>query len=214
MKKILIYTLVLTFSVSSLFAQDQKAKGILDKLSVKTKTYKTIKAEFVFKIDNSQEDISESYKGTVWVKGDKYKVDLMGAVNYFDGKDKYTYLKDANEVNITEPDEDDDESLNPSTIFTMYNSGFKYKFINEKFEGTRALYEIDLYPIDLEKEYSRIKLKVDKTKNEIYSIKQYGKDGNYYTIKILKFIPNVNMTDAMFTFDKSKHIGVEVNDMR
>ncbi len=214
MKKILIYTLALAFSVSSLFAQDQKAKSILDKLSTKTKSYSTIKADFTFKLDNQQEDISETYKGTVWVKGDKYKVSLMGTVIYFNGKDQYTYLKDANEVNITEPDEDDGESLNPSKIFTMYNSGFKQKFIKEKFEDTRALYEIDLYPKNLEKEYSRVKLKVDKTKNQIYSIKQYGKDGNHYTIKILKFTPNASMSDAMFTFNKSKHAGVEVNDMR
>lgn len=213
MKNITLIAIITFFSVN-IFAQDKHAKAILDKLANKTKTYKTIKADFAFKLENKEDKVSDTYKGTVWVSGDKYKVDLMGAENYFDGKAKYTYLKESNEVNITEPDESDDDVLNPSKIFTMYTKNFKYKFVSDKFENTRTLQTVDLFPIDLEKEYSRIRLRIDKTKNQIFEITQYGKDGNTYTIRIIKFTPNVSLPATFFNFDKSKHKGVEVNDMR
>jgi len=209
------YVLAIIFFVSTnIFSQDQKAKAILDKLANKTKTYKTIKSEFVFKLENKEDDVSDTYKGTVWIKGNKYRVDLMGSIVYFDGKTQYTYLKESNEVNISEPDGEDDDVLNPSKIFTMYNKNFKYKFVSDKFENTRALQTVDLFPKDLEKEYSRVRLKIDKTKNQIFEIKQYGKDGNYYTIRITKFTPNVKLSDTFFNFNKAKYPGVEVNDMR
>ena len=51
----------------------EKAKEILDQVTAKTKTYKTIKADFSFSLENLQEDIKEEYKGNIAIKGDKYK---------------------------------------------------------------------------------------------------------------------------------------------
>ncbi len=213
MKKVYLLTAIILFISTNIFSQDQKAKAVLDKLAKKTKTYSTIKAEFAFKLENKEDNVSDTYKGTVWIKGNKYRVDLMGSIVFFDGKTKYTYLKESNEVNITEPD-DDDDVLDPSKIFTMYNKDFKYKFVSDKFEDTRALQTVDLFPKDLEKEYSRVRLRIDKTKNQIFEIKQFGKDGNYYTIRIMKFTPNVKLNDTFFNFNKAKYPGVEINDMR
>jgi outer membrane lipoprotein-sorting protein len=126
----------------------------------------------------------------------------------------WTYLKESNEVNITSPDPKDDNTLNPAKIFTIYESGYKIRFIRERFEKNRALYEIELYPIDLKKDYTKINLKIDKDKNQIFSMKRFGKDGTDFYIEILNIKPNEEMADAMFVFDKSKYPKVEVNDLR
>jgi len=193
---------------------DPKAKGILDKVSAKTKAYTTIEADFAFILENKQSNVKDSQKGKIWIKGNKYKVDMAKAQTFFDGKTLYTYMKDANEVNISEPDLNDDNTLNPAKIFTIYESGYKVRYISEKFEETRALHEIELYPKDLKKDFSKITLKIDKTKNELYSMQRFGKDGNIYTIKVLTMTTDQAMTDAMFTFDKTKFPKVEIIDLR
>ena len=193
---------------------DPKAKGILDKVSEKTKAYTTIEAEFAFILENKQNNIKDTQKGKIWIKGNRYKVDMAKALTFFDSKTLYTYMKDANEVNISEPDPNDDNTLNPAKIFTIYETGYKIRYISEKFEDNRALHEIEIYPKDLKKDFSKITLKIDKTKNELYSMHRYGKDGNVFTIKILSIITNQAMTDAMFTFDKTKYPKVEVIDLR
>jgi len=96
----------------------------------------------------------------------------------------------------------------------MYQTGFKFKFIRDKFENNRALYDIDIFPISLEKPYSRIKFLIDKTKMQIFSVEYYGKDGNTYTIEINKLQSDLPMEDNIFTFDKAKFPKVEVVDMR
>ncbi len=210
----LLTTLFFLFAITTFSQSDPKAVEILDNVSAHMKTFKTMYAEFQFILENNQENITDKRYGKIWTKGNKYKIDMMGTETYFDGKAQWTYLKESNEVNITTPDPEDDESINPAKIFDIYQKGFKVKFVAQKFEGTRAIYVIDLFPTDRSKPFSRITLKIDKDKKELYVFKRFDKDGNYYTIKIGKIIPNKQMADSIFLFDKSKHPGVEIIDLR
>ena len=166
MKKILTITLGALISLGS-FAQevDTKAKGILDKLSAKTKAYKTINAEFQFTLNNKTEGINESQVGSVQIKGNKYILSIAGQEVISNGKDIYTILKDAEEVQINNvPDEDEEGFISPNTIFTLYEDGFKYKYVKEE-NGDHL---INLYPKEVEdKDFHRIVLYVNKAKNQI-----------------------------------------------
>lgn len=213
MKNLLLLVIAVSLSILAT-AQDQKAKEILDKVSAKAKSFKSIYAEFNFKMVNEREDVSETYSGKLWNKAEKYKLELMGTVTYFDGTTIWTHMKDAEEVNISEPDPEDDNALNPAKIWTMYEKGFKWYYKQEKFEANRALIYIDLIPKDLESEYSRITLKIDKDKGMLYSMIRYGKDGNIYTITVINYKTDQPQTDSMFKFDKTKFPGVEINDLR
>jgi outer membrane lipoprotein-sorting protein len=216
MKRITLIFSIFLFAFFSLNAQqsDEKALKILDKVSQNMKNYKTIYAEFGFELKNSQENVDDKRGGKVWVKGDKYKVDMGNVQTYFDGKNVWTYIKESNEVNITTPDEDDDEAINPAKIFDIYKEGYKVRFIQDRFEDTRPLYVIDLYPTDKSKSFSRIRLKIDKSKNEIYEFDKFDKDGNIYIIKLFRLYKNKPLSYSMFIFDKKKHPGVEVIDLR
>jgi len=218
--KFILSISLLSFILFNSFAQDdyeqntKKAKEILDKVSAKTKSYNTISADFTFSMENLQEEISETNEGKILIKGDKYKVTLMGVDTYFDGKTIYTFLKEAEEVNITEPDPEDEETLNPATIFTIYDKGFKYRYVGEGTENGKTFYEIDLYPENRDKPYSRIKLRVLKDELTLYSLRQVGKDGNNYTVVVNSMKTNIPLDDSDFVFDPAKYPDVDVIDMR
>ena len=212
---LLISTNIICKSQTATYQQvDAKAKTILDQVSAKTKAFKTINAEFGIVVENKQEKSKDSKKGTIWIKSNKYKIDLASSIIFNDGKTQWSYMKDANEVNVTTSDLNDDSSLNPAKMFTIYEKGYKIKFIAEKFEDTRALYEIELYPNDLKKDFTKITLKIDKTKMQIFSMKRFGKDGTDYLIEVVKIETDKEMPEVMFTFDKTKFPKVEINDMR
>jgi outer membrane lipoprotein-sorting protein len=212
MKKLSIITFSLLISLGSFAQQDTKAKGILDRLSAKTKAYKTIKAEFQFTINNKTEGINESQKGNIQIKGDKYFLSIAGQDVISNGKDIYTVLKDAEEVQINNmPDEDEEGFISPNNIFTLYEDGFKYKYVKEE----NGEHIINLYPKEVEdKDFHRIALYINKTKNQISTVKIYGKDGSLTTYKIKSFTTNATITDTMFSFDKTKHPSFEVVDLR
>lgn len=213
MKKIAFF---ITFSLLciQLFAQDPKAKKILDAVSKETQSYSTINVDFTYKMENLQEDVEQSVKGNIILKNNNYKLNLMGNTIFYDEKSKTVYNEEMNEANIYDPKDEEQGTVNPAEMFNFYKKGFKYQFINERFEGTKALYEIDLFPEKHDRKFSHIKVKVDKDKNQIYSVKYYGKDGNHYTITVLKISTNETIEDATFTFKETNYPDVEVIDLR
>ena len=215
----LIFIIVL-YSLQNVYGQyDQVAKDILDRVAEKTKTYTSIKASFKNSLINEVEDFSETFEGIIYLKDKNYKLEFMETETFFNGKTKWVYIKDSEEVNIMNVEEGDgdveNEILNdPTKIFTIYQDDFKYMFLEEKKMDEKTVNVVDLIPESLEKSYSRIRLFIDKDKDQLYSIKYFSKDGNNYVFTINDYEINLDLDDDFFIFNESKHPDVEVIDLR
>ena len=211
MKSLFILLLAGVTSYTAFAQEDTKAKGILDKLSAKTKAYKTIKADFQFTMVNKAEGTNESQSGKIELKGDKYILTISGQDVISDGSSMWTILKESKEVQINEIDEEDEDAISPNKIFTLYEEGFKYKYVKED----KGMHIINLYPkAAADKAYHRIVLYINKAKNEISKVKVYGKDGTTTTYSIKSFTPNSTIPDTKFSFNKTKFPGYEIIDLR
>lgn len=217
MKRICSLIAIVTLSIGAVFAQSNtsaKAKQILDKVSQKTRSYSTINLAYSM-IHTSPDGSKDKTTGTMVLKGSKYKLTLFDNVLYCDGKTLWTHMIEEKEVVISSVDNDDSGMLNPAKVLTMYEKGFKYKFIQDRFEQSRAIYVIDLYPENVDKnEYSKVRLSIDKDKSQLWRAEYFAKDGNVYTILVDSFKVNEAVADAAFTFDKAKNPGVKVIDER
>jgi outer membrane lipoprotein-sorting protein len=217
MKKIMIIlSAFLAFNIANAVAQDDaKAKAILDEVSAKNKTYSSIKASFSYNLENKDAKINETQEGSISIKGKKYRLEIAGQEVISDGKSVWTFLKDANEVQINTAEEPADDAITPTNIFTIYEKGFKYKYEGEKTENGKAVFVINLNPIDVKgKPYHTVKLSIDKASKQINSIKVLSKDGNNYTYTVKSFTPNAEMPESTFTFNTAKYPKVEVIDLR
>ena len=226
MKKLFFYILLSGFSALNALAQkDADAKTILAKLSKQYRSYDAVKTDFNLLVDNAQANIRETQTGTLTVrsKTNKYKViiyapDKAGKSSVSqeiisDGKNQWTYLKDANEVQLADADNSDD-GFNPAKIFTIYERGYKYLYTGQQKTGGKVYQVIDLSPDGGNKQFFKIRLMIDKVKNQLYSAMIFDKNGSHYTYTLRTFIPNVKVTDAMFTYDKKSHPGAEVVDLK
>jgi outer membrane lipoprotein carrier protein len=209
MKKLLIISTLIILSISGFAQNDKKATAILDEVSAKTKLYKTIKIDFTYAMDNAKEKIHDKFKGTLLSKGDKYKLTAAGQDVISDGKTMWTYLKDANEVQINNAGEDDD-SFTPTKLLSGYGKDYKSKFIEEK--GNDQV--IELYPLKKGKTFTKVQLTIDKSKKQISKFIIYDRSGSTFSYIVDKFVPDQPIADNMFTFNKAEHPGVEINDMR
>ncbi|MCQ2960288.1 MAG: outer membrane lipoprotein carrier protein LolA [Bacteroidales bacterium] len=215
MKKILSIISVLAICSMAVFGQNTKnAKEILDNVSKKTKSYSTINLSYSL-VHTSPDGKNDKATGTMQMKGNKYQLSLFDNVLYCDGKTLWTHMIEEKEVVVSNVDNDDSGLLNPAKVLTMYEKGFKNKFIQDRFEGSRAVYIIDLYPEDVaNSEYSKVRLYIDKDKSQLWKAEYFAKDGNKYTITINTFKVNEQLADSLFTFDKAKNPGVKVIDER
>jgi outer membrane lipoprotein carrier protein len=203
MKQLLSLLFACTLMSVTAQEQDPKAKAILDDLSKTTKSHKTISSDFVLMMYNKDKKMTEKQSGKVVVKGQMFKLDIPGNAIVCDGKTIWNHNKDAKEVTIKSYDPNNNEQLNPSKIFTIYESGFKFKYDKKKKVGTALCHVIDLYPTNEQqkKKYHTVKLYVDKTKKQVVQMKIMMKDGTMNAYEIKSFSPNLEISDASFVFD-------------
>jgi outer membrane lipoprotein carrier protein len=220
MKKFLLaLTLVTAFlglnaQNNSLGSTDANAKKILDGVSSKFKTFKGVQASFTLQVEDGKGKVQGSRKGTVFMKGPKYRVSVTGQEIFCDGSNIWTYDKSSNEVTITKFDASAN-MITPQKLFTnFYDKDFLYKLNGEKKIAGKTIQEIEMTPVDKTKTFHKVYVNVDKAAKAIYSTRVLEKNGNKYTYTVNTLNGNAAVSDAQFVFDKKKYPGVEEVDLR
>jgi outer membrane lipoprotein-sorting protein len=202
------------FSQGSLGNNDPAAKKLLDDVSAKFKTFKSVQASFTFKNEDGKGATLGSKNGTVYMKGQKYRVNITGQEIFCDGSNIWTYEKAANEVTITKLDPGAN-GITPQKLFTdFYDKDFLSKLNGEKKVNKKVVQEIEMTPVDKTRPFHKVYLMIDKQNKTIYSTRVLDKTGNSYTYTVNTLNGKANLTDGVFVFDKAKYPGVDVIDLR
>ncbi|MGC9471719.1 MAG: LolA family protein [Bacteroidales bacterium] len=214
LKSILITagTILFLFPLAVAAQQDPQAKAILDRMGEKMEQYGTIHVRFSVTTTDRQSGTEETREGELTVKKEKYLLNFLDTESYFDGETLWSYLPDVKEVSVTEPDPDESFFFsNPARLFSGYDKEYKYLYLGTDPETGHEI--IDLVPMELNREYSRIRITVDPSSYHISTAYYYGKDGIHHLLRI-KSLEDADVPDSFFIFDPSKHPDVEVIDMR
>ena len=213
MKKILLVIWLTCFVGKILIAQnDTKALAILDAMSKKYKEIPAFKAKFTYALEGTG-GVNELSEGEITVKGGKFILKVGGQEIINNGTTVWTYMKESNEVNISdyEPDEND---ITPTKIYTMYKKGYKYIFLEEKIEAGKSYEIVDLVPEDKKNQFFKVRIEISKKDKTVKSWKVFEKNGNRYVYTVKSFEPFNKIEDNIFSFDKAKYKGVDVIDLR
>ncbi len=191
---------------------DPEAKKLLDAVSAKFKTYKSVQANFTLKIENAAGKSLGSKVGKVYMKGAKYRISFPGQEIYSDGSNVWTHDVPSKEVTITKIDAGSN-TLTPQKLFTnFYDKDFYYKMNPAEKIGGVSMQVVELTPVDKAKTFHKVLLYISA--NNIVSTKIFEKTGNRYTYSTSLLKPNLAIADATFVFDAKKNPGVEVVDLR
>lgn len=217
MKRSILAIAFVAFSVAT-FAQtnnEKKAQKILNKVSKSYKSLKSLKASFEIQLSEPGAKSVSSQKGTLYLKGDKFKVEMPGQEIISDGKTQWFYTKDVNEVQITDYKPNDNE-ISPTNIFTIYDRGFKYQWVEEKNENGQMVDVVELVPKagQDKKDFTKIKLSIDKMAKQILSSEIIYRSGRKVRYFINQQVPNINLADTFFNFEPIKYRGIEIVELR
>ena len=211
-----IIILLSAFLISSGFTyaqKDERATPILNKVSATYKSIPCLQSEFTLKILEPEGELADEQKGSITLQGEKYLLELSEQKIISNGLAVWTYHADINEVQIEEA-EAGDGTITPSKIFTMYEEGFKYKYVGEKTSGGKKYHRIDLFPEDTEKPYFKVEISIDAKENIINSASIHDKNGSKYVYEINSFKKMEKLGDDAFAFSTGKYPGIEVVDLR
>jgi len=189
---------------------DPEAKKILDAVSAKFKTFKSVQSNFTLKIENAANKVLGNKSGTVYMKGTKYRIKVSGQDIFSDGVNVWTVDPGAKEITLTKLDPSNN-TITPQKLFTdFYNKDFLYK-LNAEVKGIQ---EVELTPIDKSKLFHKVLVFINKATKSITATKIFEKAGNRYTYTVSGMTANSNIADAMFVFNPKNYPGMELVDLR
>ena len=120
MKKYIFSVLIALLSLPVIAQQQQsQAKAVLDKTAEAFRKAGGVKADFIIKsVTNGLVEGSES--GTIQLKGEKFVLKASEVITWFDGKTQWSYVVRNDEVNVSNPTQEELQQINPYTFLYMY----------------------------------------------------------------------------------------------
>lgn len=211
MKKYLVIIITLISSLS--FSQNSaKAKQYLETVSAKVKNYKNISINFKYSLKNEAENIEQSTKGNVYLKGEHYLLNLMGVTRLHDGQKSYTINSEDEEITITNASDEDGDAITPSKMLTFYKEGYTYAWDKKLPIKGRSIQYVKLTPIDSNSEIKYVLLGIDTNTKNIYNLIENGKNGTVTTLTVNSFKTNQPLSESLFIFDRSKYSDYYINE--
>lgn len=207
--KRLFFIFCLSLTVASMAQND--AKALLTEVSNKVKSYENISIDFKYVLSNVSENINQETRGDVVIKGEQYKLNILGITRIFDGNTLYTISPEDEEVTISSDNSEDENTITPSKMLSFYEDGYNYEMdIIQNVKGRKIQY-VKLIPIGTDSEIKQVLLGIDAKTKHIYNLIEVGKNGTRTTLTVNSFKTNQPISKTLFTFDESKYADYYIN---
>ena len=197
---VLVTLLAIHCSLFTSLAEAQTAKQVLDKTAATVSNKTGVSASFTIKGNNM------NASGTIAIKGKKFHASTPQATIWFDGKTQWTYVKDNDEVNVSNPTDAELAAINPYNFIYMYKKGYTYTMtkkggnfeVHLKATGKKGISE--MYILVNQKSYTPSQIRMKQQKG-------------WTTIDIKNF-KKANMADGTFRFNSKDFPSAEIIDLR
>ncbi|TVR82394.1 MAG: outer membrane lipoprotein carrier protein LolA [Saprospirales bacterium] len=205
-----------TFWACNLHAQDPVAKQILDQIKDNVLSESRWKFEFDLEIRFPEME-PEQVKGSLYQDENKFRADIGDQIIISDGTSVWTWLKEFNEVQITDAEAGIEEIfLSPAQIVKIYESG-EYDY---QHSGTHAFrgqpHEfIEFKPASPSgSEYVKINMFVNMSDKLPVAVSVISRNGVVYNLSIENHQKGIRFPDSIFKFAPSEFPGAEIEDLR
>ena len=200
MKKIAWITMMLLLCCVG--AKAESAKSILDKAAATVSNPGGVQANFQM--------ISKQFgntSGSISIKGKKFHASTPQAIIWFDGKTQWTYMKNNDEVNVSNPTEEELQAINPYNFINIYKKGFKLS--SKKVNNS---YEVHLKATDKKRKIQQMYIIVDQNSYRPTHVKMQ-QNGKWSTL-IISGLKATALSDGLFKFNAKDFPKAEIIDLR
>ncbi len=208
------YILSIFLFINSIFAISAQNNTDAERLinnfinSVKTEA---IRSDFTLKISEKNAVNSQQFSGIVVLRANQFYLEMDELMVWFDGKTQWAYLKESNEVNVTEPTEEELAEINPIAILSGLKSISTMQFSKTKHQTNHI---IELIPKNKNAAFTKSEVHINKTTGDLSTVSIKYKNGTANELVLKNYQKNIAVKQNTFVFDKVKFSGAAVNDLR
>lgn len=199
MKKIILLTFM---ALTSLVTFAQTAQQVLDKTAKIIGNKSGASANFQMSSPKYG-----SATGTIAIKGNKFHARTGQATVWYNGKTQWTYMKSTNEVNVSNPTQAQQMSMNPYTFINIYKTGY-----TSSLKSSGSNYEVRLVAQNKKRTVQELVLTINK-KSFIPSQIKMRQGNTWSTITVSNFRAK-SVPNSTFVFNSKDFPKAEIIDLR
>jgi len=179
----------------------QTATNVLDKAAATVSAKSGVKANFTMKGGMG------STSGSIVIKGKKFHATTPQASIWFDGKTQWTYMKNNDEVNISNPTEAQLQAINPYNFINLYKKGYKATL-----NSSGSSHVVHLTATSPERKINELFITIDKKSYHPTQVKLL--QGKKWTVFDITDLKKQSTPDSEFRFNAKDFSQAEVIDLR
>lgn len=168
--------------------------------------------EFVMTIRYPEQTPIEQ-KGNYFSFGDKYRINMPDQKIICNGEKQWVWDIENNYVQIYSASQD--AVFSPRGVFDLLHSDqYSYALTYEGIRAGKEVKEIEFKPNDSFSDLGKARLTLDGSKNSIEKLELFYKDATRIELDLVNVSNKVLKEEAFFSFEKERHPGVTVDDLR
>lgn len=184
----------------------EDATDLLERAAESIRASEGIKATFTVQVQGVASE------GTIYLRGEKFKLETEGVTTWFDGTTQWTLVEDTEEVNISEPTAEELQSINPYAWLSLYKEGYAVRFTSGANEGERSIL---MTTAKSRLDMQSIVLVINEHTLVPVRLTMAGRGGqDVAVIFIHSYDARQHYEDTLFTYPAENYPEVEVVDLR
>lgn len=210
MKRIIVLMAILaSVSIPAAISQNNKCDAITSRVSETLSKGGGVSLHFVSTTTAGNRLIQEM-AGNIKIKGKKFVMHSSVMDIGYDGKTAWSYIKGSDEVNLTEPTEEELVTINPYILLSNYKKIYKAEYKGKK-EGC---YIISFAPVSVNSDIKNATVSVDSERHYPTRLEIVNRDASKTVINISKYESAGKTDDSIFSFSKKNYPNAEIIDLR
>lgn len=194
-----------------IFAFSQSdAESLLDKVAASIRADAALQMDYTYIIYDEDDAVVYSDKGTMKLDNDRYVLDMENMKVWCDGKTQWSYMRDIDEVYITDADSEEAQNLSPLYIMEMYRDNYSIA-LKEIADDVSV---ITLSAADVEAEINRLELTVEHKTARLAGMFIYMPGQGCVEVQLDNYIPGRKFAKKTYECPVKDFSTAEIVDMR
>ena len=206
------YTLFLLLAMFQLplFAQEAAvdASAVLDKALAGLKKSLPVRMDYDYEVFDVDGEQLQSDKGIIYIDNNRYALLMQDMKVWCDGKVQWSYMREVDEIYVTDADSDEAQNLSPLYIMEYYREGYSASAVSEG--GTVAVTLKSMSGGDVESVQLFIRESDCRLVSMVISMPGQGS----VLVKLDGYVANCGVGDEVFKCPVDEFAGCEIIDMR
>lgn len=191
-------------------AQKDGAAALLDKVVATIKSDAALQMDYTYTIYDEDDAVVYKDNGTMKLDNDRYMLDMENMKVWCDGKTQWSYMKDIDEVYITDADSEEAQNLSPLYIMEMYRENCS--LVKTALEGNSVL--VTMTAADVEAEVNKLELFVDAGTSRLTGMFVYMPGQGCVEVRLENYVPKCKFAKKTYECPVGIFPTAEIVDMR